>query len=524
MLALKHFWLGLFLITGVYACIKINLTSHPEAPNIAEASKQSDIFHDIFDEDFIKKFKELPKSGEALKKPYTAHWYPYRHYGTARVFQGKKQSALHKYSQAFPSNDGSTAVDWERRFHSSKGSNWTGHCNGFAAASQRHFEPQFEVIRNGVRFSPADIKTLLTEVHLHVHTRILGGRRCRNVVIENAISSGGGTSCPAGFRKIVLGNGKIKCVKNPPARSPSPQLSACEDVNAGTFHLALANWVGRREQTIVFDKEAYNQVWNYPLFSYRLDDSSRYVSKAEALRLTRQRGPHYPFNSAATTFYRAKMHVGYADVLENTESSGYPTFKESNDTYTYILEIDDFGDVVGGEWIDDSYHAHPDFLWIALEPQKSMTANQARQVLSGSALQRYLNSMGGRSNPYLDPATVNEMWAESVGLAPDATPPPLKLASGSALWGQDPRFSILLDGEANGSAFLGKEISFDLRLTDEQDSHNVQVSLNNVILEPTARSNAELHFTILPRPGINTLHLSFADEPADKQVIFHAVQ
>ena len=47
------------------------------------------------------------------------------------------------------------------------------------------------------------------------------------------------------------------------------------------------------------------------------------------------------------------MHVGYADVLQNDESSMHPTFKESNDTYTYILEIDDFGDVVGGEWIGD---------------------------------------------------------------------------------------------------------------------------------------------------------------------------
>ena len=322
----------------------------------------------------------------------------------------------------------------------------------------------------------------------------------------------------------MLGNGKIKCIKNPPSRDPSPQLSACEDVNAGTFHLALANWVGRREQTIVFDKEAYNQVWNYPLFSYRLDDSSRYINKEEALRLTRQRGNRYPFNKAATTFYYAKMHVGYADVLQNTESSSHPTFKESNDTYTYILEIDDFGDVVGGEWIGDSYHTHPDFLWIALEPQKSMTASQARQVLSGNALQRYLKSMGGRSNPYIDHATVTEMWAESVGLEPGSTPPPLKLAGGGALWGQDPRFSVLLDGEANGGAFLGKEISLDLSLTDEQDSNNVQVSLNNNPLEPTARSNAELHYTILPRPGINTLHLSFANQQTNKTVIFHAVQ
>ena len=523
MFKFSHFLLFLFLLTGTYSCIKITPTSRTEAPNVVEAGEQADIFYDIWDEDFIKKFKRLPDSGVARQKPYTGHWYPHRHGGAARIFPGKSQSALHKYDQAFPSREGAAAVNWERRYHSGRGSNWTGHCNGFAGASQRHREPQFEVIRHGVRFTPADIKTLLTEVHLHVRTHILGGQRCRHVIVENAISTGGGTSCPAGFRKIMLSNGKVKCVKNPPTRGASPHLSACEDVNAGTFHLALANWVGRREQTIVFDKEAYHQVWNYPLFKYHLEPESRFISKAEALRYTRQRGNHYPFNNAATSFYYTKTRIGYAQVLQNSESSDYPTFKESNEVYTYILEIDDFGDIVGGEWIGDSYHQHPDFLWIALEPQKSLTAAAAKQVMSGRALQRYLQGMGGRSNPYLDATMVNELWAESVGLEPSSTPPPLGLPERSTAWGQDPRFSVVLDGGTNGSVFLGKEVSLSLTLMEEQDSNSVRVSLNNSAIEPATRGNAELSFTLTPRPGINTLRLAFDNDPVEQKIIFHAV-
>ena len=519
-LAFKHFCLLLFLITTTYSCIRIAPTSHPEAPNIAEASEQAEIFYDIWDDDFIKKFKDLPEYGEARKKPFTGHWYPHHYGGTARVFPGKSYSALQKYDQAFPASDG-TAVGWERRFHSSVGSKWTGHCNGFAAASQRHLEPRVAVKRNGVIFTPADIKTLLTEIHQHVHTYMLGGRRCRNVLVEK-ISAGGGASCPAGYRKIMLSNGKTKCIRNAPTRAPSPHLSNCEDVNAGTFHLALANWVGRREQTIVFDKEAYHQVWNYPLFSYHLGQESRFISKAEALRLTGQRGHRYPFNSAATSFYYAKMHIGYAQVLQNSESDR-PIFKKSSEVYTYILEIDDFGDIVGGEWIGDSYHTHPDFLWIALEPQKSMTESEARRVMSGSTLQRYLQGMSSRANPYLDIATVMDLWAESVELAPGSMPPSLSLPDRSTAWGQDPRFSVLLDGGTNGSAFLGKEVSLAITLTDEQDSDGTQVSLNNGTITPDTRSNAELHFMITPRPGINTLRISLANDPIEKKIIFHAV-
>lgn len=519
MLIFRHFTLFLFLLTGSYSCIRITPTSHPKAPNIVEVGEQADIFYDIWDEDFIKKFKDLPDSGEARKKPYTGYWYPHRYGGTARIFKGKSQSALHKYDQAFPSSDGSSAVAWENRYHSGGGSTWTGHCNGFAGASQRHLEPQFEVIRNGVRFTPADIKTLLTETHLHVQTYILGGRRCRNVIVENAINSG--TNCPAGFRKISTNNRKVKCVKNPPSRAASPQLSACEDVNAGTFHLALANWVGRREQTIIFDKEAYHQVWNYPLFRYKILDGSRFISKTEALnKLNRHRSNIYPFNSAATSFYYTKMQITYAQVAD-AEVNTYPNLKEEQEVYTYILEIDDFGDIVGGEWVGNSYHTHPDFLWIALEPQKSLTAAAAKQVMHGRALQQYLKGIGGRSNPYIDLATVMDLWAESVGLEQGSTPPPLSLPDRSTAWGQDPRYSMLLDGGTNGSVFLGKEVSLVITLTDEHDT--VQVTLNNTTIEPASSSNAELNFMLTPIPGINTLRLAFDDDSVEKSIIFHAV-
>ena len=213
-----------------------------------------------------KKFKELPESGEALKKPYTAHWYPYRHNGTARIFQSNSPSALQKYDQAFPSSDGSTR---------SRLGNYviTAARGAIGPGTAMVLPPHHNVILNRSLKSlemvcvsvPQISRSLLTEVHLHVHTRILGGRRCRNVVIENAISSGWQYRLPRRFPQDCVWQWQNQMYQEPTLpRSLNRTSVLAKMSNAGTFHLAIANWIGLREQTIVFDKEAYNQVWNYP--------------------------------------------------------------------------------------------------------------------------------------------------------------------------------------------------------------------------------------------------------------------
>ena len=52
---------------------------------------------------------------------------------------------------------------------------WYGHCNGWTAAAIRHAEPQKSVVRNGVTFTPADIKGLLAELYMYSESEFLGG-------------------------------------------------------------------------------------------------------------------------------------------------------------------------------------------------------------------------------------------------------------------------------------------------------------------------------------------------------------
>ena len=41
-------------------------------------------------------------------------------------------------------------------------------------------------------------------------------------------------------------------------------------------------------------------------------------------------------------------------------------------TYYYILEQGPEGNILGGEWVGVSDKDHPDFLWMAFEPQNLM--------------------------------------------------------------------------------------------------------------------------------------------------------
>jgi len=52
---------------------------------------------------------------------------------------------------------------------------WYGHCNGWTPAAMRHAEPQRSVTRNGVEFTPADIKGLLAEIYIYNEHIVLGG-------------------------------------------------------------------------------------------------------------------------------------------------------------------------------------------------------------------------------------------------------------------------------------------------------------------------------------------------------------
>jgi hypothetical protein len=85
----------------------------------------------------------------------------------------------------------------------------------------------------------------------------------------------------------------------------------------------------------------------------------------------------YQFNEKATKFYSVASEVYY---ISESPSSRDGNLADTIDTYThtdhyeYILEIDADGEIIGGEWLNGSKKAHPDFVWLPLRHRDASVA------------------------------------------------------------------------------------------------------------------------------------------------------
>ncbi|MDA1055043.1 MAG: hypothetical protein O3C40_31865 [Planctomycetota bacterium] len=194
----------------------------------AEVVKQNETFKQLWETDFTWQYDQLPEKGgvEEWRVPYSGYIYP----DTA----GGTQSSLRKYDRAFNGGRG-LATAYEQRdtsmterqpglfggrlFSRERTPNWYGHCNGWTSAAIRHAEPVESVTRNGVTFSPSDIKGLLAEIYIYNHHEVLAGGNERQI-------------------------------------------------NAGVFHAIIANWVGRGDHPLGMESDPSEEKWNYPVYAY----------------------------------------------------------------------------------------------------------------------------------------------------------------------------------------------------------------------------------------------------------------
>jgi hypothetical protein len=189
---------------------------------------------------------------------------------------------------------------------------WEGYCSGLTAAAIRHPEPIHAVDAAtvggaaGVVFQPADIKALLTCIY--------------NRTTDDS----------------------YLYLAPPSARDGGP--------NMGTFHLALANYVGRANHPIGIDRTKGQAAWNNPIYSYEV------VSVGDA-------------GSADHVHYKTlETNVTYSFYSPDAGSQTDPASGEvrGNQKQTmvlrYTLGLDDKGRIVGGTALSDSGY----FLWLPL--------------------------------------------------------------------------------------------------------------------------------------------------------------
>jgi len=163
------------------------------------------------------------------------------------------------------------------------------------------------------------------------------------------------------------------------ARCPHPDLRqdeqgrvlnpACADINAGTFHLLLGNLIGLHHRPIVADISATHEMWPVPVVEYdwtiapleSSGDVARFAVETEMTYITHSNPSELP-----------------QDVGDHRRVA----------TYTYILEVDSSGGIVGGEWTGDSVLDHPDFIVIPDHLEQSSLSyvdlERVRELVSAS--------------------------------------------------------------------------------------------------------------------------------------------
>lgn len=205
--------------------------------------KQNRVFDQYWGTDFEWRFAELPTSGTVpnFRVPYSGYIYPDRAGGT--------EDALRKYDLAFHGGrslavafeqwdttaykkptprKGPLGLTWGTKMETP---NWHGHCNGWTAAAIRHAEPKTAVRRNGVVFTPADVKALLAEIYMYNDVEMLAG-------IDSKI-------------------------------------------DAGLFHAIITNWLGRGGHPLGLEADPSEEKWNYPTYAFSSSSAMRSERRVE---------------------------------------------------------------------------------------------------------------------------------------------------------------------------------------------------------------------------------------------------
>ena len=204
---------------------------------------------------------------------------------------------------------------------SARAKDWAGICHGWAPATLHHNEPTSKMMKNPdgliIPFGSADIKALLSyyyAFYFEAETTQQIGLRC--------------------FFGGWLGGAR-----------------ACtNDLNAGAFHIIIANKLGLQKEGFLADVDRYKEVWNQPIVGFKskiLADNLRPSSDA-AKRTVRE--------------MRIATELYYVDESDPKWEAVHGTIDQviSKKELQYRVEISVDGKIVGGDWESDE---RPDFLW-----------------------------------------------------------------------------------------------------------------------------------------------------------------
>ncbi|ETL84025.1 hypothetical protein L917_16099, partial [Phytophthora nicotianae] len=215
---------------------------------------------------------------------------------------------------------------------------WYGICHAWTPASMLEAEPNCPVTHNGVTFHPMDLKALISDIY--------DGASISTVFTGSRFNGGSDSTDEYGRHSSA----------------------AYRDLNPAFFHITAANLLGKLNATFIADVTAGSEVWNQPVRGFKVYEQTE-MSLEEAAQ-TFYGLEEYPWNAAAKSIVYVKSRLSW--IFETYTdgglvSSGQVDQFTTGAYYTYLLEMDDDGTIIGGEWVYKSDDDHPDFIWFPKE-------------------------------------------------------------------------------------------------------------------------------------------------------------
>lgn len=194
---------------------------------------------------------------------------------------------------------------------------WYGICHGVAPAGIHYAEPKTVDVTSkdgiAITFYSSDVKALIANYYAResVNPIVMIGKRC-----------------------FWRGFG-----------------SACSDINAGSFHIILANKLGLQGSGFIADLDRNRQVWNHAPISYQSQIIDRFRLEKYEKNFAIER-----VEVETTVLYTASIEPQKTSVI-GTQLAKYDERK-----YRYFLDLNPQGQIVGGSWLS---WQRPDFVWFA---------------------------------------------------------------------------------------------------------------------------------------------------------------
>lgn len=166
----------------------------------------------------------LALRGDAARYPWSGWWWPANDlvYGPRLFDLDGPLARYDRYVESLGQPDPDT-MEWERAEIRFAGVGWAGHCNGWAAASILEPEPVADRVMNGVTFTVADQKGLLTSYHF------------------------------ADAAAWAVGSEDV-------------------DVAPADFHRQVTRWIGGERKAAVFTFRPVGQeIWSYPAYKFETE-------------------------------------------------------------------------------------------------------------------------------------------------------------------------------------------------------------------------------------------------------------